>query len=164
MTAQIIGNIGDNWHQIAGYTKELLSAHATPEKANCARDRQNFWLQAEPNYSDKTYSSGVTDDRLWKYIKTICPRADLAQVFGGNKAIDWHRDGSYAHSTAWILALGRSTFQLETRSGELQSVDLTAGEIIQFNCKCHHRATNVDVTRIGIGIWQAKIAIPDFHQ
>ena len=124
MTAQIIGNIGDNWHQIAGYTKELLSTHGTPEKERCARDRQNFWLKAEPNYAEKTYFPAIENDRLWNYIKTICPRADLAQVFGGNKAIDWHRDAAYAHSTAWILALGKSTFQIEKRSGEFQSINL----------------------------------------
>ena len=163
MTAKIIGNIGDTWHSIASHTRSLLAAHAKPEAAYCATGREYFWLKAEPNYATKTYTPAIEDDRLWQYIKTICPRADLAQVFGGNKAIDWHRDAAYAHSTAWILALGKSTFQLESRSGDIQSIDLFGGEILQFDCKCKHRATDVDPQRIGIGIWQAKIPIPEFN-
>lgn len=163
MAAQIIGNIGSNWHQIADHTRNLLSEHAMLETAYCATGREFFWLKAQPNYATRTYTPAIKDDRLWSYIKTICPRADLAQVFGGNKAIDWHRDAAYAHSTAWILALGKSTFQVELRSGEIQSFDLYGGELLEFDCKCSHRATNVDPSRIGIGIWQAKIAIPKFN-
>jgi hypothetical protein len=150
--AQIIRKIG-NWETIAEHTRKLSIDNSRPETAYCAKNRNQFWLQFEPNYSSGTYKTGITDDRLWRFIKRICPSADLAQVFGGNKAIDWHRDASYANSTAWLLALGRSTFEIELRSGELRSIALTGGEPIEFDCKNRHRATDVDPGRIGIGIW-----------
>jgi hypothetical protein len=83
-------------------------------------------------------------------------------VFGGNVAINWHSDASYGHSKAWLLALGKSTFEIQDRWGETQSLKLTGGELLQFDCKCRHRAVDVDPQRIGIGIWQAKIPIPNF--
>jgi hypothetical protein len=161
MSASIVSNIA-NWKEVAEHTRALLAARSQRETAVCARGRMNTWLQAQPNYADKTYSAAVTDDRLWTYLKRLCPSADLAQVFGGNVAIDWHRDAAYAHATAWLLALGTSTFEIEDRSGEIQSFKLTGGELLQFDCKCRHRAVDVDPQRIGIGIWQAKIPIPNF--
>lgn len=162
MTAKIIRTI-TNWQEVAHYTRGLLAANAGIETAKCARGRENFWLQATPNYSNGTYTAGVDDARLWSFLQRIAPAADLAQVFGGNRAIDWHRDAAYAHSKAWLFALGRSTFELETRSGEIISIDLNGGELIEFDCKCLHRACNVDPARIGIGLWSAKIPLPIFN-
>lgn len=157
MTATIIRNIS-NWQEIATYLHSMASL-AKPEQAYCAKGRQHFWLNAEPDYANKTYLPAQTDERLWSFIKQVCPKADLAQIFYGNTGIDWHRDATYAHSTAWLLSLGTSTFELETRSGEIQSFQLTGGELLQFDCKCLHRAIDVDPQRIGIGIWAAKIPI-----
>ena len=161
MTAQIIRKIG-NWQEVADYCKSIKDLYAFPEAYYGARGRQQFWLNAEPDYKNKTYMPAPTDDRLWRFIKLACPKADLAQIFYGNRGIDWHRDATYAAPTGWLLALGKSTFELETRSGEIQSFKLTGGELIEFDCKCSHRAIDVDSQRVGIGIWQAKIAIPKF--
>jgi hypothetical protein len=168
--ARIVRTVS-NWQEVAEYTRSLLNSKAGVETAKCARGRQNLWLQAEPNYANGTYTSGVHDDRLWSFLQRLAPDADLAQVFGGNVAIDWHRDAAYAHSKAWLFALGKSTFQIESReiksrSGEIItpsevfSFDLTGGELLEFDCKCRHRATNVDPQRIGIGLWSAKIPLP----
>jgi hypothetical protein len=161
MTAQIIRRIA-NWQEVADYIQGLRDTNAKPEMAYCATGREHFWLNAEPNYADKTYSPALTDNRLWIFIKKICPDADLAQIFYGNRGIDWHRDATYAASTAWLLSLGQSTFELETRSGKTESLQLAGGELIEFDCKCRHRAIDVHPGRIGIGIWKAKIKIPQF--
>jgi hypothetical protein len=137
-----------------------LELNSAPENARCAKNRSQFWLRFEPNHSTKLYSPAIDWHRLWTFIKHICPSADLAQVFGGNVAIDWHRDASYGHSQAYLLALGQSTFEIELTGGEVQSIDLTGGEFLQFDCKLRHRATNVDPGRIGIEIWSAKIPLP----
>jgi hypothetical protein len=41
-----------------------------------------------------------------RYSNGFSGSANLAQFFGGNVAINWLRDATYAHSTAWLLALG----------------------------------------------------------
>jgi hypothetical protein len=41
-----------------------------------------------------------------RYFNEFSGSADLAQVFGGSVAINWHRDATSAHSTSWLLALG----------------------------------------------------------
>lgn len=155
--AKIIRKI-NNWLEVAEYIRDLKSI-ATPEKAVCARARQQFWLQAEPNYHTKTYTSAVRDDRLWTFIQKLVPTADLAQVIYGNRGIDWHRDAAYAMPKAWILALGKSTFEIEI-NGNIRSLDLLGGELIEFDCKQRHRAINIHPERIAIGIWSAKIPIP----
>jgi hypothetical protein len=149
-----------NWKEIHDYIQSMRAEYANPEQAYCAKGRENFWLQWEPNYASKTYAPGIIDERLWAFIKRIEPTADLAQVFYGNRAIDWHRDASYAHKEAWLLALGQSTFQIENRDGVIQSLNLFGGELLKFDCKLRHRATNVHADRIGIGIWTAKIPLP----
>jgi hypothetical protein len=149
-----------NWQEIQQYISEIRDAHAEAEKAYCAAGRDQFWLQWEPNYASKTYSAAVKDDRLWSFIKKIAPAADLAQIFYGNKAINWHRDASYAHTTASLLALGQSTFEIESRDGKITSLDLHGEELLEFDCKLRHRANNVHPDRIGIGMWAAKIPLP----
>ncbi len=67
---------------------------------------------------------------------------------------------SYANQTAWLLALGSSTFEIQSENGGIASFDLLGGELLEFNCKLPHRATNVALDRIGIGIWTAKIPLP----
>ena len=158
MTVQIIQNIA-NWQEVADYTRNLLDRHSTPEQAFSALGRQQLWLNFEPIYANGTYKAGITDDRLWSFLKRICPTAELAQVFGGNRGINFHRDAAYAKSTAYLLSLGKSTFELESRSGEIHTIDLSGGELLEFDCKCRHRAINVDPQRLGIGLWSAKIPL-----
>ena len=167
MTVQIIQNIS-NWQEVADYTRNLLEACAPPsggrvgtaEQAFSALGRQQLWLRYEPDYQNGTYCDGIDDPRLWNFLKRLVPTADLAQVFGGNRGISFHRDAAYANSTAFLLSLGKSTFEIEARSGKLYSIDLVGGELLTFDCKCRHRAINVDPQRIGIGLWSAKIPLP----
>lgn len=155
---EIIKHIS-NWQTIRDHIANTRDASATPEKSHCARGRDQYWLQYEPNYNSGKYTAAITDPRLWDWIKKQIPQADLAQVIFGNRGIDWHRDAAYAHATAYLLSLGTSTFETEIE-GKIQSIDLNGGELIRFNCKNKHRAINVAPNRIAIGIWQAKIALP----
>jgi hypothetical protein len=145
--------------------KEYIQVHllplATAEQAKCARGRLNLWLQAEPNYSTRKYKPAHTDQRLWRFCQKIYPEASLAQVYFAthNHGISWHRDASYAKPKAFILNLGQVCLQTRTESGALIDLELTGGEIIQFNCKLLHRATPCNEDRIGIGIWTDAIDI-----
>lgn len=141
--------------EIYSHIRQELIPHATPERTQAGQGRLQLWLEKEPIYSQPgTYKTGIHDPRLWRLIQWIAPQADLAQVYGGNRGIDWHRDAAYAAPTAWILNLGPCT--LESDHGEIISLDLTGGEIIRFNCKVLHRCTNPHPQRIGIGIWQCR--------
>jgi hypothetical protein len=159
--ANIICNV-PNWLEIRDYLNlPELRCQVRAETARCAKGRENFWLQAEPDYQTKKYRPAVMDDRLWSWIKDLVPAADLAQVIYGNRGIHWHRDATYAAPTAWLLSLGRSTFEIKNDEGETVSLDFCGGELIEFNCKKMHRAINVCPDRLAIGIWAAKIPIPE---
>jgi hypothetical protein len=156
---QVIRRVS-NWHTIADYVRSLEKI-AKPETAKCALGRRNFWLQAEQNYRTKKYTEAVSDKRLWQLCKRLDPRADLAQVYyaTGGIGINWHRDAAYCDRHGIILNLG--TVRLETCLGDdsIVGLDLTGGEIIQFDTKLPHRSIPIDPQRIGIGIWQAKIPL-----
>lgn len=148
-------------NQIADYIRQQLLPLATPEKSKCALGRTQIWLQAEPNYATRKYMKAHTDDRLWQYIQQIHPNAACAQIYFGNRGIDWHRDGSYAAPTATIINLGRIALQTKEPNGTLLTLNLRGGEIIRFNAKWMHRAIDPAPDRIGIGIWEAAIDIND---
>lgn len=147
--------------EISTYIRETLLPLATAEQAKCAKGRLNLWLQAEPDYSTRKYIKAHTDDRLWSFLQRIDPQAACAQIYfaDGNHGIDWHRDASYAKPLAHILNLGRVRLECQHPQLGLISLDLTGGEIIQFNSKHLHRAIPQCDKRIGIGFWQAAIDI-----
>ena len=133
---------------------------ATPEKARCARDRLNFWLQAEPDYRSGKYRPAQSDQRLWQFCRKVYPEADLAQVYfaKGYKGIGWHRDARFCKPKAFIVNLGR--VRLETQAqNKLIALDLTGGEIVAFDAKQLHRAIPEREDRIGLAIWSAAIPI-----
>lgn len=153
--------------RLSPQTQQLLKAHisaqmhlATPEQAKCAKDRLNFWLQAEPDYSSGKYRPAQSDRRLWEFCQRVYPEADLAQVYfaKGNKGIGWHRDARFCKSRAFIVNLG--AVRLETQSkNDLTALDLVGGEIVEFDAKQMHRSIPVDEDRIGFAIWSAAIPI-----
>lgn len=145
--------------QIRDYINATLLPQATSETAKCARGRKQLWLEAKPIYSNRTYVSAIHDERLWSFVKRTFPDVDLAQVYFGNRGIDWHRDAAYANSQAYIINLGICTLQTKLNDGTLISHELTGGELIEFNSKLEHRCIDVHPERIGIGCWSAKIPI-----
>lgn len=151
----------DRAREIYRHISQHLIPQMTPEKTTAALGRKQLWLEAEPDYGTGSYRPATTDPRLWAYIKKIWPQADLAQIYGGNRGIEWHRDAAYAAPDARIINLGPCTLQSD--HGEIVSLDLKGGEIIRFNSKLPHRCINPHPKRIGIGIWQAKIPI-NFQQ
>ena len=126
-----------------------------------AKGRKNCWLNARPNYRQKTYSPALRDDKLWNYIKKVFPSADLAQIYQANNGagIDWHKDAAFAKPEACIINLGTVTLQSKDNKGIVTSLDLSGGEVILFNSKYLHRAIKSADGRLGIGIWEAAIPI-----
>jgi hypothetical protein len=151
--------------EIVSHINTQLKPLAQTEIAKCARGRMNMWLQAEPNYSTKKYIKAHSDDRLWSYLKQLVPIADLAQVYwsDGNIGIDWHRDAAYCTPNGYILNLGPVILASKATSKEDKPIELhlKGGELIQFNAKNLHKSTPLCPSRIGIGIWQAKISMND---
>jgi len=158
---QIIKQI-ENWQEIRDYCNDIKNANAFQEQAKCAKGRLNFWLQAEPDYSTGKYQKAVFDLYLWQICKELFPASDLAQVYfaDNNKGIDWHKDAQYATQTARILNLGNAIIESKY-ADEITQLEVTGGELIEFNCKRLHRGTPLDDQRIGIGIWKARISLND---
>lgn len=148
--------------EIKAHIRDHLMPLATPEKAKCARGRQQLWIQAEPDYKGK-YRKAHADQRLWRFCQHIYPAAGLAQIYSsaGNHGISWHRDHAFAQSKAYIVNLGTVCLQTKLENGRLISLELTGGEVIQFNCKLQHQAIPRSKTRIGIAIWADKISLDD---
>lgn len=136
---------------------------ATAERAKCAKGRLNLWLQAEPNYQSKKYINAHNDPKLWQFCQRIWSNADLAQVYwaSNNIGINWHRDAAYAKADARIINLGEVCLQTKLKDGNLVSLELTGGEVVQFNSKLIHRAIPRRDDRIGIGLWSAAIPLTD---
>lgn len=149
--------------QLTEHIEANLKPLATAEMAKCARGRLNLWLQAEPNYGTRKYMKAHTDEWLWTFIQHVDPNAACAQIYFavGNHGIDWHRDASYAKPLAHIVNLGKVCLECRDREDNLTSLELTGGEVIQFNAKHLHRAIPRCDRRIGIGLWQAAIDIND---
>ena len=148
--------------EISRYIRDHLMPLSTPETAKCARGRLNLWLQAEPDYAGK-YRKAHADQRLWRLCQHIYPTAALAQVYfaTGGHGIGWHRDNDFAQSKAYILNLGAVCLQTKLENGRLISLELTGGEVLQFNCKLQHQAIPRSEDRIGIAIWADKISLAD---
>lgn len=107
---------------------------------------------------------GYEDEVIWQVVKNIYPEARLAQVYWANerRGITWHRDAAFAEPTARILNLGKVTLEeKEHVDGEVKSLTLFGGEIVEFNCKKLHRSTNVDAGRIAIAMWIDRINIEE---
>lgn len=147
--------------QVKAYLNAHLLPLATAEQARCAKGRLNLWLQAEPDYRSKKYLPAHTDSRVWQFCQQIYPAAALAQIYfaRGGIGIDWHRDAAYAKPKAFICNLGEVCLQTKSPDGHLVSLDLTGGEVVEFNAKWLHRAIPKADDRIGIGIWSDAIDI-----
>jgi hypothetical protein len=165
---EIVRRVG-NWQEIVDYLN-LAKDRSFAETAACARGRKQWWLNAEPNYSTKTYIPAWHDERLDVYLRTLMPDFALAQVFYANevngkpRGIDWHADAAYAGQFAYLLNLGNSRFEIKnTATGQAKALDMSGGELIKFNCKRPflHRGIPMDSSRIGIGMWSASISIPN---
>ena len=146
---------------LIAYINENLRPLATAERAKCARGRLNLWLQAEPDYRSQKYKAAHTDERLWNFCQRVYPEAALAQVYfaTGNIGIDWHRDASFAKNKAFIVNLGPVLLETELDSDERVSLELTGGEVVEFDCKLPHRAIPRSEERIGFAIWADKISL-----
>jgi hypothetical protein len=152
---QIIRRI-KNWEEVRTYLSELN--YYSGELSRCALGRKQFWMPAEPNYKTRLYEPGKFDQRLWDFLKQVWPEFEICQVYGGNVGIGWHRDASYAMATARIFNMG--TCQLETEiNGQLHRLELSGGEVIEFNSKHRHRCVNPALDRYGIGMWRCKIPL-----
>jgi hypothetical protein len=161
---QIIDRI-DNWQAIRDYCNQIKH-HAQSEQAKCARGRQNFWLQAEPDYSMGLYRKAIADDKLWTICKDLQPKATVAQIYFADKlkGIDWHKDARYFFNSgtpARILNMGNAILECKNHNGRITTLNLTGGEPIQFDSQAMHKGTPLDSDRIGMGIWHTCIDLND---
>ena len=162
MTMKVVKQLSPETQvKIKSHININLRPLAAKEQARCAKDRLNLWLQAEPDYRSRKYKKAHADERLWAFCQRLYPEAALAQVYfaTGNIGIDWHRDASFAERKAVIVNLGSVLLETEINSDKRISLELTGGEVIEFNCKLPHRAVPRSENRIGIAIWADKISL-----
>ena len=99
---------------------------------------------------------------MWRRIDPDThPQAGLA--VHGSTGIAWHRDASYADARAVLVNLGPCTFELDRardsangRPADPTSLELSGGEVLDFDCKHQHRVTNADPARWSVVLWRLK--------
>lgn len=140
----------------------------TPDVSNYAKGRQRCWLQAEAPLGSQPWQLGVSDDRLWSWIKkVIWPEAELGLITYGPVGITLHRDASYADYEARTLNLGTikawqyepgySTFGYGPQNiRPIMNLMLSPGEVIRFNCKNRHGVVDPAQDRWAINLWKVS--------
>lgn len=136
-----------------------------PDKSSYAPGRKVIWLHQEPTFGrEPSYRKATEAQRLWTFLQRITSEHIHCALVAQGAGIDWHRDASYAASTAWILNLGPCTWEYclnrqatvsSLEAEQISRLNLQGGELLRFNCKHLHRAIAAP-DRIAIGIWQPK--------
>lgn len=160
-----------NAEAVVAHLEENWSSRLSHDVSSYARGRKRAWLKLEPTFGrDWTVKPGYTDDRLSRWLDTIVPgKWDLALISQGH-GIKLHRDATYAQPRAFTLNLGAvAVYQYEptwldynlrhrNEHAEVETHDISAGELIEFNCKNRHAAIlDADADkRWSINIWQLR--------
>ena len=81
----------------------------------------------------------------------------------GDTGIAWHRDAYCAPARAVLVNLGPCTFELERgqdsangRPLDPVSLELSGGEVLDFDCKHQYRVLWVDPSRWSMVLWRLE--------
>ena len=147
-----------------------LAPHLAPDVSNYARGRRRAWLQVEaPLGPTQPWHTGLASARLWPWLVRVWRRVDpvtdpqVGLAIHGDTGIAWHRDASYAQARALLVNFGPCTFDIDRardsgngRPLEPVSLDLSGGEVLDFDCKHQHRVVDADPSRWSIVLWRLK--------
>lgn len=158
--------------ELVNYLDEVVQPQLAQDVSNYALGRQRIWFPYEAPLSDKqAFSTAMSNDRLWNFCVNLCNmigwQPDLGLVSKGG-VIKPHRDAAFADFKSIGINLGKVTW-CYTRSypdfawvpgnqcvnpPETTKMEMTGGEVFEFNCKNLHWTEDVDPNRWGINLWK----------
>lgn len=168
--------------RLVAYLEETLAPNLGADVSSYAPGRRRSWLPYEAPLSEsRDYEIGLQDDKLWKFATGICAtfdwQPDLGLISKGG-TISPHRDASYADFRSVGINLGKVTWcysraypmynwvpnQHQINPPEVTKLQMTGGEIFEFNCKNLHWTEDVDPNRWAFNLWKiSNKARPKFN-
>ena len=157
---------------------DLLRTEAEPrlkvQPRGHARGRRSCWLAWEPAFGTTVERTPQPRGDLFERLAQLVPDAELAECWRNGEqssaGITPHRDANYADVTAWLINLGPTRFRIWLPRDERPSeplrlarrnrvhwewqVELTGGEVLQFNCKRLHASRTLARERWAVGLWR----------
>lgn len=154
------------------YLEENVDSTLGNDVSNYAPGRRRIWFPYEaPLSENRDYQIASQDEKIWTFCKNICSTfnwtPDLGLVSKGGE-ISAHRDAAYADFRSIGINLGKVTWCYERiypgfgwarpedclDPSEVIAVNMTGGEVFEFNCKNPHWTENVDPNRWGFNLWR----------
>ena len=160
----------DTVRSVVDHLDRHVAPHLSPDVSNYARGRRRAWLQIEaPLGPTQPWRPGLASARLWPWLvrvwRRVHPDGDpqLGLAVHGDTGIAWHRDASYAQPRAVVVNLGPCAFELDRardgangRPAVPVSLELSGGEVLDFDCKHRHRVLRADAARWSVVLWRLK--------
>jgi hypothetical protein len=158
--------------KLVQYLEENIEPNLGADVSNYAPGRRRSWFPYEAPLSEyRDYEIGLQDDKLWTFATGICSSfnwtPDLGLISKGGE-ITAHRDASYADFRSVGINLGKVTWcysraypmynwvpnEQQINPPEVTKIEMTGGEIFEFNCKNLHWTEDVDPDRWAMNLWR----------
>jgi hypothetical protein len=154
------------------YLEENIVPQLGTDVSNYAPGRSRVWFPYEAPLSEtRDYQLACQDDKIWTFVKNICStfewEPELGLVSKGG-TITPHRDAAYADFRSIGINLGRVTWcyskaypmykwvpeEHQINPPEITKIEMTGGEVFEFNCKNLHWTEDVDPDRWAFNLWR----------
>ena len=164
----------ENVANIIQYLEENIEPNLGTDVSNYAPSRRRSWFPYEAPLSEvQDYKLGFQDDRIWNYVTGLCStfnwEPDLGLVSKGG-TIKPHRDAAYADFRSVGINLGSVTWcyskaypmynwvpeDQQINPPEVTKIQMTGGEVFEFNCKNLHWTEDVDPDRWAFNLWRVS--------
>jgi hypothetical protein len=156
------------------YLEENIVPQLGADVSSYAPGRSRVWFPYEAPLSEtRDYQLACQDDKIWTFVKNICLtfewEPDLGLVSKGGK-ITPHRDAAYADFRSVGINLGNVTWcysraypmynwvpeNQQINPPEVTKIQMTGGEVFEFNCKNLHWTEDVDPDRWAFNLWRVS--------
>lgn len=164
----------ERMNNLIDYLEETVAPNLGTDVSNYAPGRRRTWLPYEAPLSENmNYKLGLQDDKIWSFVKTMCStfgwEPELGLISKGG-IINPHRDAAYADFRSVGINLGKVTWcysrayplyswapdSQQINPPEVTKVQMTGGEIFEFNCKNLHWTEDVDPNRWALNLWRVS--------
>jgi hypothetical protein len=154
------------------YLNQTIDPILGTDVSNYAPGRRRIWFPYEAPLSEaRDYQLACQDDKIWTFVKNICSTFDWEPELGlvsKGGLITPHRDAAYADFRSIGINLGPVTW-CYSRSypmykwvpddqlinpPEVTKVQMTGGEVFEFNCKNLHWTEDVHPDRWSFNLWR----------
>jgi len=161
----------DTVNKLVDYLETNINPILGQDVSSYAPGRRRIWLPYEAPLSNaRPFEKGLQDDKIWSYLTSVCAQfnwqPELGLISKGG-LISPHRDTTFADFRSIGINLGKVTWcysrsypmfswvpdEQRIDPPEVTKLEMTGGEVFEFNCKNVHWTEDVDPNRWGINLW-----------